>query len=142
MKPRPLRLAVSVCLALAASQSVADEQIRLDYLLHCSGCHLPTGEGANGVRGLKELGPIVARPGGRAYLVQVPDASQTPITDANLAQITNWVLQEFNAETLPTNFVPLTEQEVSEARVVTLMDPRRRRAQILSAEPILDKSYR
>ena len=130
MKQPRLSLALSLCLYCAGVQ--ADEQVRLDYLLHCSGCHLPSGEGAEGVRGLNELGPIVARPGGRAYLVQVPDASQTPITNADLTRITNWVLKEFNSPTLPQGFQPLTEDEVAKARKVTLLDPRKRRAEILS----------
>ena len=133
MKRQRLSLTLIACVAFGAAQ--ADEQVRLDYLLHCSGCHLPTGEGANGVRGLNELGPIVSRPGGRAYLVQVPDASQTPISNANLTQITNWILREFNAASLPKDFEPLTEAEVEVARQVTLLDPRKRRAEILEINP-------
>lgn len=123
---------VSVCVFAYAEDGQSQEQDRLDYLLHCSGCHLPTGEGARGVRGLTELGEIVSRPGGRSYLVQIPDASQAPVTDANLARITNWILQEFNADSLPSDFMPITEDEVRVARRGALFDPRKRRAEILS----------
>ena len=133
---RSLGLCLLIISSLAASGVSAEDQTRLDYLLHCSGCHLPSGEGAHGVRGLNELGPIVARAGGRDYLVQVPDATQAPVSDAQLAAITNWVLRRFNEDSLPDDFVPLTADEVSRARTVVLLNPSRHRAEILK-RPVL-----
>lgn len=98
---------------------------RINYLLHCSGCHLPGGEGAPPnvptMRG--ELGLMLTVPAMRAYLVRVPGSAQSSLTDAELTEVMNWMLQEFNAETLPADFEPLSIEEVSSARSEILADP-------------------
>lgn len=103
---------------------------RADYLLHCSGCHLPDGRSVPpDVPTLQdEIGRIVSLPEGRDYIVRVPGAAQTPLSDKALADVLNWVLAEFNANTLPDDFKPLTEQEVRDARSNVLADPLRMRA--------------
>ena len=130
---RKISVVLAACLsASTAVGALADDQIRLDYLLHCSGCHLPEGQGAPPVvPGLKNaLGVIVGLPEGREYLVRVPGAAQTPITDKQLTDITNWILYRFNAETLPDAFEPLTVNEVSVARAHVLLDPLQKRVEI------------
>lgn len=105
---------------------------RADYILHCGGCHLPDGRGVPpevpSLRG--DLGHIVAVPGGREYLVQVPGASQAPVSDAVLTQIINWILIEFNANTLTSGFEPLSISEVARARRTMLTDPLKTRTEI------------
>ncbi|MEQ9450422.1 MAG: hypothetical protein RJQ07_02460 [Pseudomonadales bacterium] len=97
---------------------------RVSYILHCGGCHLLDGSGTPPeVPGLRDLGKLMNVPGGRAYLVRVPGASQAPIEDDELTVIVNYILHEFNADTLPASFQGLTEQEVSQARGNTLEDP-------------------
>ena len=127
------RLLLSITFFLAVSTS-ADEQTRLDYLLHCSGCHLPDGRGMlPEVPALGEaLGIIVGLPGGRAYIAGVPAASQTPISDQSLADITNWVLHSFNARTLPDGFEPITAAEIHHGRRHVMKDPLKLRKEIWS----------
>ena len=100
-------------------------EARIDYLLHCGGCHLPDGRGAPPeVPTLRdELGRIAGSDEGRAYLVRVPGSSQAPLSDADLTRVVNWVLQEFNQDTLPERFKPLSEREVARARANVLADP-------------------
>ena len=59
----------------------------------------------------------------RHYLVGVPGASSVPISDAELTEVINWLLTEFNSNTLPRNFEKLSVDEVSEARKKILADP-------------------
>ena len=59
----------------------------------------------------------------RGYLVRIPGASQAPLSDEDLADVVNWVLEEFNSETLPENFQRLSTAEVSAARRNVLADP-------------------
>ena len=112
-------------LALLASQSAFAASPRTNYLLHCSGCHLPSGVGnpPNVPTLHDELGRMMAVEAMRAYLVQVPGSSQTALSDQDLADVVNWVLTEFNAETLPGGFRPLTAGEVASARQTILADP-------------------
>ena len=121
------------CLALLlafVTPAIADT--RTDYLLHCSGCHLPDGSGApDDVPSLRNnLGWIVRVAEGRDYLVRVPGSSQALLNDAELAAVINWVLIEFNAETLADDFKPLTAREVGRARSDVLMDPLKFRAEL------------
>ncbi len=134
----------AVCVALCllwSPYSVADAE--QSYMLHCGGCHMADGDGAPPeVPGLKDLGEIVQLRGGRDYLVQVPGASQAPITDDELTVIVNYILRAFNAATLPESFMPLSLEEVSQARQLSLNDPLSARAQLIAhKEPPMSRSY-
>ncbi len=121
------------CLAsLLAIATPAMADTKTDYLLHCSGCHLPDGSGApDDVPSLRDgLGWIVSVAKGRGYLVRVPGSSQAMLDDAELAAVINWVLTEFNAATLADDFKPLTAKEVARARSDVLMDPLKFRAEL------------
>lgn len=72
---------------------------------------------------------MLSAPEMRSYLVRVPGASQAPLSDADLADVMNWILEEFNADTLPKNFRQLTTAEVSAARANPLADPLKYRIQ-------------
>ena len=78
---------------------------------------------------VNELGRLLAIPEGRSYLVRVPGASQAPVSDQRLADIVNWILTEFNSDTLPRDFKRLTATEVSRARSNALADPMKYRRQ-------------
>ncbi len=106
---------------------------RIDYLLHCSGCHRPDGAGAppEVPSLLGPIGRIVATPEGRAYTARVPEVAQAPLGDDRLARLLNWVLWEFSADTLPAGFRPLDAREVGAARKDVLADPLRARAAIV-----------
>ena len=80
-------------LVCVAPGSQADDRNRENYLLHCSGCHLPDGVGVPGTTpSLRELAPVLAAPGGREYLGRVPGVVQAPLSDVELARLLNWVL--------------------------------------------------
>jgi len=105
---------------------------RSDYLLHCAGCHQPNGEGLPPeVPSLVgPLGAIAASTEGRDYLARVPGASQAPLTDDELAAVLNWILVEFNGNTLPSDFRPLKGKEVSKSRPNVLADPLKLRKEL------------
>lgn len=118
-----------ICLAASALVQPVVADPRADFLLHCGGCHLPDGSGAPPevptLRG--ELGWIAMSRDGRDYLVRVPGASQSPLSDEDLAAVVNWILFEFNADTIGDDFRPLSAREVNRARKRVLMDPRKYR---------------
>jgi len=131
------RLLLIGCVALLSATfgvnaAAKEYTTRVAYLLHCGGCHLSDGRGnPPEVPDLRhELGRIITLPGGRDYLLRVPGASQAPVSDAQLADIMNWVLSEFNRSTLPKKFSPYTESEVSASRPNVLTDPLKHRARL------------
>ncbi len=122
-------LVAGVCYAIAAP-ALADA--RSDYLLHCAGCHLVDGRGSPGsvpsIAG--PLGRIASSPAGRDYLARVPGAAQAPISDEALAAVLNWVLLEFNRETLAAGFKPLSGSEIARSRARVLADPLKLRREL------------
>lgn len=127
-----VRPALALLVVLVACGSLATEtraDPRADYLLHCGGCHLADGRGVppEVPTLVAKLGPIVTSQEGRDYVVRVPGAAQTPLSDEQLAAVVNWVLTGFNADTLQTNFRPLNGSEVGKARSRVLADPQKYR---------------
>jgi mono/diheme cytochrome c family protein len=114
---------------LLAAAGTAPADPKADYLLHCGGCHRSDASGVlPSVPPLAgTLGRIAATPEGRDYIVRVPGASQTPLSDEALAAVMNWVLLTFNADTLPAGFEPLTGREVGRSRSKVLADPQKMR---------------
>jgi len=123
-----LQILATILLALFALSARADAE--KNYLLHCSGCHLPNGIGnpPNAPTLRDTIGKIVATPQGRDYIIRVPGSAQTPMSDQQLADVLNWMLTEFNSETLPKDFELLSVQEVSRSRGQILADPLKYRA--------------
>lgn len=128
-----IAIALVLCGITQASAATQEKAQRDLYLLHCAGCHRPHGYGAlPEVPGLHdELGYMVQVEGGRDYMVRVPGAAQSPISDVELQTIVNWMLLEFNADTLPDDFVPLSLTEVRQARANVLADPLRYRTLLM-----------
>ena len=133
------QLAGGVAAMLALSlmtvpQIVAAESPRNNYMIHCMGCHLSSGEGfpphVPDSRG--EIGDMLKVEGGREYLVQVPGASHAPLTDQELAEVTNFMLLNFSKETLPADFEPFTGAEVARYRKDALLEVEEVRAELLA----------
>lgn len=115
---------------------IAAADPKTDYLLYCRGCHLANGAGVppEVPTLINEVGKLITIPGGREYIVRVPGVAQTDMDDAQLAAVLNWVVTEFNAATVPEDFVPYSAEYISTVRKKVLDDPLRRRAQILADE--------
>ncbi len=131
---------ILLALALPMPAAAADDDVRANYLLACRGCHLADGSGVPPeVPSLRNtLGPLAAHAEGRSYLVRVPAVLQSRLSDEKLAQVLNWVLTEFNAETLPVDFRPLTTAEVTAARKQVLADPVGYRRTRLSGDSVVE----
>jgi hypothetical protein len=106
-------------------------------MLNCQGCHQADGTGLTGnVPSMRSFaGKFLQVPGGRAFLVQVPGSSNSPLNNAELAELLNWILITMSAEQLDDNFQYYTEQEVSELRQHVLVDVARTRASLVAVMP-------
>lgn len=122
-----LLLAGTALAALAAAPALApdvEQRARVNYLLHCAGCHLPDGHGSPGtVPDLREyLGEFAQHPESRSFIARVPGASGAPVSDAELAEILNWILVTMNGDQLRPGFEPYTVDEIGRYRRDVLID--------------------
>ena len=111
-------LAVLVpALALAAAAARAGSP-DVDYLLHCQGCHLPSGAGKPGaVPSLVDsVGRFLSVPGGREFLVRVPGSAQSALDDDELAALLNWMVRRFGPAEVASDFRPFEAAEVHRLR--------------------------
>jgi len=110
----PAMLALSICVLAPAAHAGP----RLDYTLNCMGCHGVDGLGAPPeIPQLKDrMGYYLDVDGGRAYLVQVPGARQSALTDAALAGVLNWMLDQFAGASKPAHLDAYSADEVSRLR--------------------------
>lgn len=142
VKDKMIRLTLlAIAIALITPSVVAATSPRTNYLLYCSGCHRPLGEGKppNVPTLHNELGYMMSVTAMRGYLARVPGSAHAPISDAQLTDVLNWMLDEFNAETLPSDFKKLTVEEVKQARSKILADPNRYRADYWKAYDLKTK---
>ena len=98
----------------AAGDKPYSNQARIDFLLHCSGCHAQDGRGLEhkGIPALKDqVGYFLRTEDGRAYLMQIPGLLSAGMSDARRADVTNYILARFAGASLPENFVPYSAEE-------------------------------
>lgn len=119
---------LAACLATAAAFLAAAgaraERPEVNYMLHCQGCHLADGTGKPGA--VPALAGHVARflgvPGGREFLVRVPGSALSPLRDAELAEVLNWIVRRFGPEASLEGFTPYDAEEVAAVRRPPLTD--------------------
>jgi mono/diheme cytochrome c family protein len=113
-----IRAAALAAAALFAAAGARAADPRVDYMLQCQGCHLADGSGAPGavpdLRG--SLALFSTLPGGREYLVRVPGAAQSPLSDARLAALLDWMLREFGPAEVAAGLAPYRVEEVARWR--------------------------
>jgi hypothetical protein len=105
---------------------------RINYMLQCMGCHTPDGSGEPGrVPSVKAtLVRFAKSADGRRFLVQVPGASQSTLSDAELAELINWMIQNLS-EVKPVRFAHFTAAEVAHYRGTPLVEVRATRERLL-----------
>ena len=121
-------------LALLACTS-AHASPKQDYILYCMGCHGAQAEGVPGkVPPLAHaLGRFMRTPEGRNYILRVPGAANSVLSDAQLAAVLNWLAQTYDSDAL-TSAVPLfTEAEVTSQRHSPLTSVLATRRDVVSA---------
>ena len=107
----------------------------VNYMLQCMGCHTPDGSGAAGrVPSIRStLLPFSAVVAGRQFLVQVPGASQSTLSNAELAELINWMIENLSNGPRAVVFVRFTGAEVASYRRKPLVEVRATREHLLNA---------
>ena len=128
-----LALIVAIGLAVTAVRAMAADYAAMDwsahgvadpqrawqnYALNCQGCHRTdgTGDGDTAPALAGHVSVFTTLPGGREYLSRVPGAATAPISDAELAELLNWALWNFDPSHVATGFKPYTAAEVGALR--------------------------
>src|SRR5256885_11785951 len=134
-------LTLAVVLAIAAvvlaAASEAGEQI---FLANCALCHQAGGQGLPGMYPplANSAGNFARVSGGRAYLVHVVSFGMAgtisahgqdytgamqpwpQLSDAQVADVLNYLLTQMNSELLPKPFAPFTSAEVKKLRAAPM----------------------
>jgi len=120
MGTQPRRwLLIGALIWACSAHAGSEDRPRLQFLQHCSGCHLPDGSGSpsHGIPSMRGmLGQFLQVPGGRQFIVQVPGVMNSALADADIAALMNWLVPAVSASTLPAGFQPYTAQEIAQLR--------------------------
>lgn len=137
---RSWRLSALLCVTAFAGGGIGAARANpaQDYMLFCMGCHGAQAEGVPGkVPALAHsLGLFMRTPAGRNYLLRVPGASNSALSDAQLTEVLNWLAREYNAQELAPDVKMFTVEEVTAARhipLVSVLATRREVVQSLKA---------
>lgn len=103
-------------------------------MLFCQGCH---GEQAQGVPGkvpplAGSLNRFMRAPEGRDYLLRVPGAANSALSDEQLTAVLNWLAERFAPAGEP-QAAPFTVAEVTRLRHTPLANVLARRAEVVRA---------
>lgn len=124
----------AVAIVLLSWVSWADaKNPRLSYMLECQGCHAADGSGSiSTIPSLKNhMAKFLTVPGGREFLAQVPGAAQAPLSDAESAEVLNYMLKEFGPVEIAQQHPPYTAEEVSRLRKTPLTEVTAKRAALV-----------
>jgi hypothetical protein len=113
------RLAAAGILASIALPTVGYAyEPRVNYELQCMGCHLADGSGESGrvpsVR--RTLVPFSMISEGREFVLRVPGVAQSPLTDAEVAAVLNWMARNLSDAPLSAGFRDYSAGEVRAVR--------------------------
>ena len=122
-------LALAAFAANAAAVAPGPEQ---DWILHCQGCHGSDGRGASHrVPSLRDsVAPLMQIAEGRDFLMRVPGAANSSLSDEALAGVLNWLVGEFGGGGVPADAHRFTREEVAAARRHPMMAVRRSREDV------------
>lgn len=109
----------------------------VNYQLQCAGCHLDGGSGsrASDTPKMKDfVGNFLKVEGGREFLVRVPGMSQSALSNAQLADLLNWLMRKdgMAGKSVPDDYQPYTENEVTKIRGVALLNLPETRAGLIA----------
>lgn len=117
--------------ACVAAGPINEARAHINYQLYCQGCHSPDGMGHKSIPRLADrVGNYLKLPAGRNYLVRVPGAATSILSDRDLAGVLNWIILHFGGDSTPPNFKHFTAREVGRLRSKPLLKVREVRQQL------------
>ncbi|WP_051378722.1 c-type cytochrome [Derxia gummosa] len=130
-----LAAATGAAPALADPAAGHGNSPRVNYLLHCAGCHLADGAGKpdRGIPDMRgQIGHYLRTPDGRAYLAQVPGVANSALSNREIADVLTWMVPTFSRAEAPAASPPYTEAEVAALRASVPADIPAERARVIA----------
>jgi cytochrome c553 len=133
---RPPHAAAAALAAAVLTATLARASPVQDYVLYCMGCH---GAEAQGVAGkvpplAGSVALLMRSPEGRDYVLRVPGAANSALSDEQLAAVLNWLAQRYPppGSTAPAA-APFTAAEVGGLRHTPLANVKESRREVIRA---------
>ena len=122
-----------LAVGLAPAANADDHRARINYMVHCQGCHLPEAVGFAGhVPRMKDfVGYFLHSKEGREFVIRVPGVATSSLPDDELTEMMNWLLLTYSTDQLPKPFVPFSTEEVAALRPDLEANPEKTRMRIL-----------
>src|SRR5262249_23013913 len=120
--------------AILATLTAHAASPQLDYMLYCMGCHGETAQGVAG-EGPRLAGnlPLYMRTSeGRNYVLRVPGAANSVLSDEGITLVFNWLATTYPAPGQPPPR-PFTVAEVTNARHMPLANVQATRIEVLKS---------
>ena len=133
---RALGTTLTIALSsVALAQAAWGYQPKVNFQVHCMGCHLADGSGQPGrvpsIR--RSLVLFSESSAGRDYVIRVPGVAQSPLSNADTAALLNWMARNLSDVPPPPGFTDYSASEVQSLRGRPLAQVRPIRARLLRA---------
>lgn len=114
--------AAILSMLLCAPANAEQRSPRTNYILHCAGCHGMDGSGSSkgGVPSLSMIKSFTSDVAGRVYLLHVPGITYTTLNPQEIADVVNFVVENWGAKEIP--FQPFSAEEVHRLRAMPVDD--------------------
>ncbi len=125
----------------AAAGAAGAYQPRVNFQLHCMGCHLGDGSGQPGrvpsIR--RSLVTLSMSREGRDYIVRVPGVAQSPLSNEDTAVMLNWMVRNLSDLAVPSGFTEYSAAEIQGLRDRPLTQVKAVRARLLKTAAHQDR---
>jgi hypothetical protein len=139
---RVLAAIVSVALSGAAAGVARGYEPKVNFELHCMGCHLADGSGEPGrVPSMRRsLALFSTTREGRDYVIRVPGVAQSPLSNEDTAALLNWMIENLSDLAVsprgaPPRFVRYSPAEIQRSREHPLSQVEAARARLIEKMP-------
>lgn len=114
---------LAALLLVSTTVQAAERSPQVNYLLRCQGCHLADGAGlpAAGIPDfVDQVGVFAGLAEGRQYLMHVPGVIGSSLSDHEIADVLNYIMETYSGSSLPAGFQPFTAGEVASLRATEI----------------------
>ncbi|WP_237153831.1 c-type cytochrome [Oryzibacter oryziterrae] len=98
---------------------------RTNFILRCVGCHGMDGSGSEkgGIPDFRNyVGAFSRDEAGRTYVMHVPGVVNANLSNAEIAEVMNYLMKTFGGTSLPKDYHPFDTAEVDKLRAVPVKD--------------------